>query len=71
MRHEPQIAGLSLGYVSSGRFLADSAKEEAMRRRDLARDYFRTGCPNHGRLEMRRALRAWKNFRFYRERIIQ
>lgn len=60
-----------LGYVSSGRFAADIKLDEAKAERSLAHRCFRIGLFMDGSAHMRRAIRAWHNYRWLRERIIQ
>lgn len=57
------------GYISSGRFLADSHYDTAMSKKHHAEWCFRVGMIYHGKRAMRDAIRSWKLFRYYRERI--
>ncbi len=57
------------GYISSGRMKADIEKDWALAQRDLAHRYFRMKCPAEAKRYLRRALRAWANYRHYRARI--
>ena len=70
MTREQTAMNAAFGYVSSGRFRADIAKDEAFAHRKLAHYCFRYGMRIDGRSEMRQALRHWRNYRFYRERIV-
>jgi hypothetical protein len=58
-----------VNYVTDGRFRADVEKDHALRLRDLARSYFRSGCPGMGRACMGRAIRAWKQYRFFQSKV--
>lgn len=58
-----------MGYLSSGRAQADYYRDVATMYRRSAHLAFRWGLIGAGKDDIRQALRAWKNFRFYRERI--
>jgi hypothetical protein len=60
-----------MGYLTSGRATADHYFEVAMRWRRLARTCFRDGATRAGRDNMREALRAWRQFKFYNARIVR
>lgn len=57
------------GYISSGRFIADAHYDSAMNWKRHAEWCFRVGMAWHGKRAMRDAIREWKLFRHYRERI--
>lgn len=57
------------GYASSGRFRADIERDRAIRERRLAHSCFRFGLLFEGNQHMRRALRAWRQFRFFKSQI--
>jgi hypothetical protein len=61
--------GKRVSYVTDGRFRASVERENALRLRDLARSYFRSGCPGLGRACMGRAIRAWRQFRYFQSKI--
>ncbi len=58
-----------LGYVSSGRFDADIKLDEAKAERSLAHRCYRAGMFMDGGAHMRRAIRAWRNYRWLLGRI--
>lgn len=60
---------MSKGYVTSGRFLADTDLDAARYYREQARRYLRWGMRRHHREYMRQAIRAWKHYRVSVSRI--
>lgn len=67
----PHRESETLGYVFSGRLAADIKRDEAIAERSLAHRCFRSGLSMEGSTHMRRAIRAWRNYRRLRERISQ
>lgn len=56
-------------YISSGRFHADCARDRAFEQRRLAHHLLRVGQPRTARQWLRKAMRSWALFRYYKERI--
>jgi len=57
------------GYVTSGRFMADVTKDEAIRSRRLAIQSLRAGSRRDHRAYMHQAIRAWRNHKYYVRRM--
>ena len=60
-----------LGYISSGRMRADISRDEALAEMGIARRCIKANMPNEAGLHVRRARRAWKNYLWYKARIVQ
>jgi hypothetical protein len=71
MRAERSFVGSPLGYITSGQFDADMYKDAALEHRRDARWCFRVGLIGDGKREMRQALRAWRNYRYYLAKVIR